>query len=194
MSKEYSLSILIPTLNSRSESFCSLYNDLQYQIQSKPVQILGLTDNKSFSVGEKRNLLINMSSGRYVCFIDDDDRVSEEYIDSILEAIDADKKVITFKGTQNTNGLKDAPFTYDPNIGRNLKKEINGVRYKVMLPDHLCVWKKDEIVFKFPHKNLSEDHEWARSMGSSYNSDDVHHIDKFLYHYEFNKQNSECRK
>ena len=36
------------------------------------------------SVGEKRNKLIHMAKGEYFSFIDDDDLVSEEYVDQGL--------------------------------------------------------------------------------------------------------------
>lgn len=188
--KAYKLSILTPTLNSRSEKLHALWAELQYQMQSKPVQLLSLGDNKSMTVGEKRNHLMDMAKGDYFCFIDDDDSVSSDFIEEVLQAVETGKPIITFNGTQNTNGKQDLPFTYDINIGRNMKRD----GWKVMLPDHLCIWKNSEVTYKFPHKNISEDHEWAKKICADFKESDVHHIDKFLYHYEFNKDESECRR
>ena len=56
------------------------------------------------SVGEKRNKLINMAKGEYFSFIDDDDLVSEEYVDQVLikntqrVSKTADSGVVMFTG------------------------------------------------------------------------------------------------
>lgn len=190
----YVLSILICNVKSRSVKLRALVDELDHQIGSKPVQVLWIGDNKSITTGEKRNELIKMSKGKYFCFIDDDDYPSDKYVSSILSGIESGKKVITFKGTQNTDGKEDCPFKYDHSAGRNYKKVIDGVRWKIMLPDHLCVWSKDLTIEPFHHKNLSEDHEWARDMEKQYKSDDIYEMDEFLYHYEYDKNESECRR
>ena len=190
----YKLTILIPTLFSRMDRLKSLIEELNFQIQSKPVQILWMGDNKSMTVGEKRNLLLESAKGEFICFIDDDDYVHEEYIKTLLSAIEAGKEIICFEGRQTTNGKEDCPFKYDLTAGRNHKKVINGVRYKVMLPDHLCVWKKSLIVEKFPLKNLGEDHAWASAMSFHYKNEDVLYLKETLYHYNYNKDQSECAR
>ena len=192
----YKLTVMIPTLVNRVSSLKALVEELQFQSQGKPVQILWIGDNKSMTVGEKRNHLKYLAKGDFISFVDDDDTVSFNYISTILRAIDQnqDKTVICFKGTQNTNGLKDCPFKYDVNYGRNHKQDIDGVRWKVMIPDHLCVWNRSKITEDFPNKNLSEDHDWAKAMAFKYNDRDQVLLDDTLYHYEFSKDRSECRK
>lgn len=188
----YKLTILIPTLLSRIDTIKELITELNYQIQNKPVQILWLGDNKSMTVGEKRNLLHNLAKGEYVCFIDDDDFISDNYIDTILSEIDKSPNVICFEGTQTTNGKEDSPFKYDLTAGRNHKSVVDGKKYKIMLPDHLCVWKKSIITEKFPLKSLGEDHDWAKAMAFKITDSDVTYLKDRLYHYEYNKLTSEC--
>jgi len=137
---------------------------------------------------------MDISKGQYFSYIDDDDFVSEDYVKHALNAIKSGKKVITFKGTQNTDGKIDCPFTYDVNSGRNHKKTVDGVRWKIMLPDHLCIWIREFATEKFHHKNLGEDHDWAKEMALKYTDKDVHHIDEFMYHYEYNRNTSQCRR
>ena len=67
------LSILICTIKSREAYLKELIEELDYQIQFKEVQVLWLGDNKSMSVGAKRNKLLSIADGEWVCFIDDDD-------------------------------------------------------------------------------------------------------------------------
>ena len=192
----YKLTILIPTLHSRIDKLKGLLSELNYQIQSKPVQILWVGDNKSMTTGEKRNLLMNSAKGQFISFIDDDDKVSENYVDIILKAIDdnSHKTVICFKGEKTNEGVKDLPFMYDISAGRNHKREIDGIRYHVMVPDHLCVWNKSHITEQFPAKNLGEDHDWARSMAFSYKEKDVVLLEDTLYYYQYDRNLTECRR
>lgn len=192
----FKLTILIPTLNSRSDQLKRLTNDLNYQIQGKPVQVLWFGDNKSMTTGEKRNILLGMAKGDFISFIDDDDRISPKYITTLLQAIDSNpnKTVICFRGEQTTDGKQDLPFRYDINIGRNHKKEIDGKRWKVMLPDHLCCWNKSHINIKFPHKNLGEDHSWAQEMAFTYKESNQLLLEDTLYYYDYDRNTTECRR
>lgn len=192
----YKLTILIPTLPSRLDTLKELLTELNYQIQSKPIQILYLGDNKSLKVGEKRNILKSLAKGEWITYIDDDDKVSEDYISSIIEAINENpsKTVLCFQGNQTTGGVQDLPFRYNVNYQRNFKKEIDGKRWKVMIPDHLCVWRKSQIVEDFTLKNLGEDHDWAKLMAFHYTDQDQVLIDKEIYHYRYDSKKTECRR
>ena len=44
----------------------------------------------------------------------------------------------------------------------------DGKKWKVMLPDHLCVWRKEKITESFQHKNIGEDHSWSKAMALTY--------------------------
>jgi glycosyltransferase involved in cell wall biosynthesis len=189
------LSILIPTLRSRADKLSKLLNRLEFQRQTKPVQLLWIGDNKSITVGEKRNMLLAASKGEWVCFVDDDDEVSDRYLELILDTIknNPTKKLITFYGNQTDNGIPTLDFKYSRAYGRNHKPKIDGKYWKVMYPDHLCVWKKDIVKVVFPDKQLGEDHDWAREMSNHYSDDDIIEIQEYLYHYHFNRGLTECR-
>lgn len=192
----YKLSILIPTLRSRLEKLNELIIELNHQIQNKPVEVLWLGDNKSMSVGAKRNALLSMAKGDFISYVDDDDMVSEDYISIILKAIEdnPNKTVICFRGEQTTDGKQDLPFQYNVKFGRNYKMSIDGQRWKVMLPDHLCVWNKSKIIESFPDKSLGEDHEWARFMAMTYTEEDQVLLTDTLYFYDYDKTTTECRR
>lgn len=187
---EYKLSILICTLPIRGTKLSGLLGSLRNQILSKSVQILYLGDDRSMKVGEKRNALMSLAKGRYLTFIDDDDAVAKDYVDSILEAIESDPQVITFDVMKYENGEAYKLMKYYLNNGP-CRLAPDRTHYK-LLPNHLCVWRKDVIKAQFPHKNLSEDHEWAAEMELYY--DEIHHIDKVLYNYQFSKEDSQTRR
>lgn len=192
----FKLSVLIPTLASRSNSLKALLDELTYQIQNKPVQIIWMGDNKSISIGEKRNNLLSMAKGEFISFVDDDDSIADNYISTLLKAIqeNPNKTVICFRGEQTTDGHQDLPFQYNMNFGRNFKKAIDGQRWKVMLPDHLCCWNRFKINDEFPDKSLGEDHDWARAMAMTYTEEDQVLLEETLYHYNYDRTLTECRR
>ena len=185
---EYKLTVLILSLPNRLDSFSRLYKELNKQIINKPVQIIYLGDNKSMTVGEKRNMALSIAKGRYVAFIDDDDMITLDYIESLLEAIEMNPEVITFNVEKTTDGKDKKLHKYYLNNGRSCYLSPDRSHYK-MLPNHLCAWRKDVISKDFPNKSLSEDHNWAESMSGTYSH--VVNIDKTLYYYEYSKQYSE---
>ena len=44
------------------------------------VEVLTELDDGTRSIGEKRNALVESAGGEYVCFVDDDDMVSSDYV------------------------------------------------------------------------------------------------------------------
>src|SRR6478736_2156247 len=94
------LSILIPTVVGREEKLQRLMDVLDPQFDElvkeaintgeMPVEIIIDKDNKEVSIGAKRQRLLERAMGEYVVFIDDDDLVSETYIQDILNNTGSD--------------------------------------------------------------------------------------------------------
>ena len=192
------LSILICTVPSRISTLEALIDELNYQIVASPVEFISLGDNKRMSVGAKRNNLLALARGEWLCFVDDDDSITVNYVEILLKTINdypTDKKVICFKGTQTSNGAKDLDFKFNRKYGMNHRVVNDGPQFRGMMPNHLCVWKS-EIAKKerFQEVNLGEDHRWATAMMEHYTEEEQVLLDQFLYHYEFDKINSECRR
>ena len=101
------LSILIPTVYTRKKKFDELMWMLNAQRNALPnpndVEILTLLDNGELMVGAKRNKLLNMAKGTWICYCDDDDRVFGDYIPKILKALETnpDSVGITIFWTDN---------------------------------------------------------------------------------------------
>jgi len=195
---EIKLSILILTVPERKGKMDAIIEDLNFQIGTLPVEFLWLGDNKRRTVGEKRNDLHYIANGTWLQFLDDDDLLHSESIKRELEVIrdNPEKKVICFRGTQNHGGSKDLEFRFDRRTSAvsSVKSDGQGGRFRAMIPNHLCIWRKDAIKEKFQHKNLSEDHRWATEMLKHYTVEDQVIIDDYIYHYEFDKNLSQCRR
>jgi FkbM family methyltransferase len=135
------LSILIPTLPARAKKLGKLLGSLTDQIVlaglENEVQILYLGDTKEKTVGEKRNNLLQMSTGKYVCFIDDDDLISKDYIAEVWKGIQSGKDVVTFSGVYEEDSRSKKFVITNDGTGN---KTINNVYYR--LPHHLCPTKE----------------------------------------------------
>jgi ubiquinone/menaquinone biosynthesis C-methylase UbiE len=175
------LSILVCSLVERNNTFLSdLIGSIQKQIIGKPVELLILSDNAKRPVGTKRNDLLNISKGRYVCFIDDDDRISETYVDDVLqEIIDWSPDVIVFDAEITFNGINPKLVKY----GREYDYcEKSDAYYRH--PNHLMVHKKENITEFFKDIKTGEDDEWASRMLPKIVTQS--RIDKILYYYDYN--------
>ena len=51
------------------------------------IEIITEEDNGENSVGKKRNNVLDRAAGEYVCFIDDDDMVTDIYVSEIVNAL-----------------------------------------------------------------------------------------------------------
>jgi 23S rRNA U2552 (ribose-2'-O)-methylase RlmE/FtsJ len=175
------LSILVCSLVERNNTFLSdLIGSIEKQIIGKPVELLILSDNAKRPVGTKRNNLLNISKGRYVCFIDDDDRISETYVDDVLqEIIDWSPDVIVFDAEITFNGINPKLVKY----GREYDYcEKSDAYYRH--PNHLMVHKKENITEFFKDIKTGEDDEWASRMLPKIVTQS--RIDKILYYYDYN--------
>lgn len=102
------LSILIPTTPDRSDMFAYLYNEVMRQVTYMQTvhPTLGnievvVDDSKRFldgglSIGKKRESLVKRSTGKYLCFLDSDDWISPNYVETLVRLCQHDRDVCTF--------------------------------------------------------------------------------------------------
>lgn len=182
------LSILVPSVAERRNTFLPKSLDMLYgqyeQLsadQQAQVEILYLIDNKKQMLGYKRNSLIDICQGEYVVFVDCDDRVSEDYISTLLEATQNKTDVISFQAEVSINGAKPKICYYSIDN----KRDRNTADAYYRIPNHICCVKR-EIALKvpFPHIKHGEDAAYSKLLlpylNSSYN------INRILYYYDYN--------
>ena len=174
------LSIVICSVPERVGFLSRLFSKLTPQTKNKPVEILVLTDNRSMSIGQKRQKLLEMATGKYICHVDDDDIISDDYVDSLLDKIKEDKyDCITFTCMVSINGGQSKPcyyskdFTYSNFPDKYLRN-----------PNHLSCYKRDlALKHKFINLEYGEDDEWGKRASKEIVSECI--IDKILYFYEY---------
>ena len=187
------LSILIPSIFERSESFNSLVSNLKAQINScgfdNSVSIISLIDNRGdMSVGNKRNSLIEMAKSEYIVFVDDDDVPSNDYVLELMTAIQSNADVIPINGFMTTNGGNQSYWEMGINLPYDTIKLNGKVSYR-RFPNHIACMKRELILpYKFKDISFGEDYEWAKRLNDNKVFKTEHRITKPIYHYVFTKQ------
>lgn len=191
------LSILIPSVHTRRNTFVprilqsvfDQYEQLSKERQ-KEVEILFLLDNKSMVLGDKRNELVRMASGDYVVFVDDDDRIEPDYIETVLHAVTThDCDVVTWLVNVSLDGKPPTPCVYS----LRWSDDQNAPHEYRRLPNHMCAIKR-ELVEQTPFPSLicGEDTDFAHRIRKLLRTE--HHIDRVLYHYDYDPVLTETQR
>jgi glycosyltransferase involved in cell wall biosynthesis len=136
------------------------------------------------SIGEKRNKLLEMSRGKYVAFVDDDDDISIDYIKLLLEAAQSHCDCASLKGEYSVDGVFDGIFEHSLKYDKweTTNDEIKYLRF----PNHLNMIRSNIAKqFKFPEKNFSEDFDWSTEIHKSGLLKTEYYIPEILYFYNF---------
>jgi len=187
------LSILLCSVSARLYKLYALIEHLEKQTTNLPVEILWLGDNKKMSVGEKRNKLLQMAKGDYICYIDDDDWVSDDYIDCILKALETNPDTVCFECQYSNAETLVENHVYFNRRNFNKDEDDKGIRYRMV--NHLNPVKRSiAIKIGFEEKNFSEDTAYAIKLWNSRLMNTDVTIPKILYHYRFDPAKSETHK
>lgn len=180
------LSILIISLPERHVSLQNLYNQLVLQtINRNDVEILVLTDNRSMSVGRKRQFLNMMASGEYIVHVDDDDTVSTDFVSLLLEAIHDHQgvDVINFIVNVSIDRGPSKPCLYSSSFHQNMNFENHYQR----LPNTRCCFRKTVAIREeIADMVFGEDDEWGSRIKHHIKTE--YNIPQSLYFYEASTQ------
>ena len=181
------LSILVPTVPSRLNYFFpKIMNHLNEQINiRKDIELIALYDNKKRTIGTKRQEMINISQGEYITFIDDDDRIENNYIDEIMNCLYANKNVdcVVYNViccVNNNKNKKLCKYGIEYEYG-NIK---NGLEWRGK-PSHTMIWKSNIVKnHKYSDMGHGEDTDWVTRAWKDIKTQV--RIDKVLYYYDAN--------
>lgn len=177
------LSILIPTIVGREKQYNSLIESLEPQL-TDDVEICVLKDDKENTIGKKRNILLQNAEGEYVTFADDDDGLSLNYVELLLQAINSGHDCASLKGHYFINNVFIGTFEHSLKYKKwktnNGNSEIKFERY----PNHLnCIKAAIAKQFKFEEINHGEDYKWSKAIHESGKLKTEFYIPDVIYHY-----------
>lgn len=176
------LSILTPTIPGREKQLKALSEKLAKQIGIQYgvpiVEHLVLSDNRTRSIGAKRQALLDIARGQYIAFVDDDDDIADNYIDELLIATETGADVITFLQGATYNGKQSV---VDFQLGRGDHGFVpGGITHRDAW--HVNAWRRSRVAHcQFGESNYGEDLVWcqqARRMAET-----TVHIPKILHFY-----------
>jgi glycosyltransferase involved in cell wall biosynthesis len=175
------LSILIPTLNARRESFETLRAELMRQIgEREDVELLWASDDGELALGAKRNALVRRARGAYVCSIDDDDEVHPRYVELVTAALATrpDCVAITVEMRFRAGPVRRLELS-----ARHRDYSSAGGIYR--RPPHHLQPVRREIALRhpFPEVDRHEDQHWALAVAASGELRDEVVIGEVIYRY-----------
>lgn len=192
------LSVLIPGVPSRIQEAALLIAKLERLSAGLPVEILYFLDNKKRSIGAKRNALASIASGEYICFVDDDDDVSNGYFKEILKNTGPD--IITFdqlaniKVSEETAKISHIQEEINFHISFGINNENEQLHDGIVKrkPFHVCPIKREiAIKCKFGDNNYGEDWDFMEQVLRIAKTEK--HIDDILHFYNFDETKTEAK-
>ena len=171
---EIRLSILIPSIIEREHLFSPLIIELQNQINKcytdhpalgtslVHTYITETFTNGGLSIGKKREWLLNIALGTYICFLDDDDQVSPDYIETLLRLCYEDKDVCTFR---NFSTFDNYWTVVDMDLEHEENEQATPENIVKRKPWHICPVKAEHAKgIEFPDSNYGEDWVWFEQV------------------------------
>ena len=165
--KSYPLDItfLIPTIPGRETSLLRLTTSIHEKMRRIAPSLryaidIGF-DNRQMSIGSKRQMMIQRSQAKYSAFVDDDDEITDAYIEDVCEMIAASFPVMRLRGTIH-------PYTFTHSLENSLASPMARGEVFLRPPNHLNPMMTD--VAKLVHYKdalRGEDLDWTIRMAKS---------------------------
>lgn len=175
------LSILIATMPIRASKLANLRQVLDRQLTDEVEVIIDISMN--YNIGTKRNHLLSLARGKYIVFQDDDDLISSDYIEKILEACKTDCDCIGISGEISTNGRNYMNWHISKDYGQWF--ECENIYYRT--PNHISPVKRElALQAGFPEIAFGEDYEYSMRLLPLLKTEIK--IPGILYHYRFEQK------
>lgn len=148
-------------------------------VYNPPVEFV-IDGSMEYNIGKKRNALLSKAKGDYITFIDDDDKVSPDYLRKICTATLAKCDSIGISGTITTDGGHHRQWHISRDFGSWFER--NGIYYRT--PNHISPVRRElALQAGFPEISFGEDAEYSKRLLPLLKSEIV--LQGNLYHYDY---------
>jgi hypothetical protein len=158
----YDWSILIPTIPGREASLLRLLESIREKVARVApdlrIDICIDFDNRESSIGTKRNQLLQKACGKYMSFIDDDDDITDAYIEDLVATMRGNFPTMRLCGTIGPN-----LFVHSTSVGLKDYMAVGDIFQRP--PNHLNPMFTDIAKFiQFKNATYGEDLDWTLSL------------------------------
>jgi glycosyltransferase involved in cell wall biosynthesis len=158
----YDWSVLVPTIPGREESLQSLLASIREKVARLAphlrVEYCINFDNREKSIGTKRNELLQGAKGKYMAFIDDDDAITDAYIEDLRDTIAGHFHVMRLRG-------QIQQYTFTHSLENTLSGMMAAGEVFLRPPNHLNPMLTDVAKFvSFGDATRGEDLDWTIRM------------------------------
>ena len=158
----YDLSVLIPTIPGREAGLMRLVESVREKAgricPDLRIEFCLAFDNRETSVGMKRQRLVQEAKGKYCAFIDDDDEITDAYLEDVAGMIRGQYPAMRLRG-------RIAPYTFTHSLENTLNSPMAQGDVFLRPPNHLNPMMTD--VAKLIHYKdaiRGEDLDWTIRM------------------------------
>lgn len=188
------LSILIPSTFNREEMTEELASKLRFQAKDKPVEVNVFYDDKTLSIGAKRQQMLEEAKGEYVVFIDSDDDVPDYYVDEILEAAERNPDCIGFE--MEVHGINKKGKVEKASASKRHKKwrnRIGGFDYVRTIYHKNPIKREIALQIGFKDMRFGEDFCYSQRLQKSGLLNFEVYINKVMYIYRYKYELAETK-
>jgi hypothetical protein len=180
----YDWSVLIPTIAGRETSLQNLLASLREKLARLApdlrVEYCIEFDNRELSIGMKRQKLLERASGKYLAFIDDDDDITDAYIEDLVATIRGNHHVMRLRGSIN-------PYSFTHSIQHKLTDPMAQGEVFVRPPNHLNPMMSDVAkLVRFGDAQRGEDLDWTIRLARTGYLTNEYRSDSSRIHYIYN--------
>lgn len=181
---EYEWSVLIPTIPGREASLESLLASIREKIgRIAPhlrVEYCVNFDRREKSIGRKREELLQGAKGKYMSFIDDDDTITDAYIEDLAQTIAGGFHVMRLRG-------QIAPYTFTHSLENSLSGKMAMGEVFLRPPNHLNPMLTDVAkLLHFGDAVRGEDLDWTIRLAQRKFLEREYQSDPSRIHYIYN--------
>lgn len=172
-------SILILTMRERKLMLDRLLDCLAPQVEKFPlIEVMVRTDNRKQSVAQQRQDMMEKAVGEYINFIDDDDMVAQNYVESIYPLLDG----VDYIGFPVKVFRDGNPYSVSYHSLKH--RDWKGFEY-VSFRDisHLNPIKRELALKAKFEGGYGEDHRWALQLRNLRIVKTEHYIPEQMYFY-----------
>ena len=180
----YDWSVLIPTIVGREASLQSLLNSIRDKVSriapDLRVEYKLELDNREMSVGLKREKLLQSAKGKYMSFIDDDDDITDAYVEDLVAMIRGEYQVMRLRGRIN-------PYTFTHSTENQLTDFMARGEVFLRPPNHLNPMMTDVAkLIHFGDATRGEDLDWTIRLARAGYLTREYRSDSNRIHYIYN--------